>query len=409
MKNIRVLDERKISFKVEEGLLEVYDQKDFLVGDRPLPIPIEENMSVDDIYSIAEQCGYNVDEMIAAILKESVIDNMEYDVWLSYEEIIFYSPSSQDWVSEPYEGIFKWLDEYFSSEEELTEEVTNIEDNNSESDEDEDEVYRQETSDSEKEYEDDDNDEDEYDEVEYDKDEEDEERTSEIDEDIKDFIAETVEDEVKDTTDDLDDAIDEAVEEEIKEVTEDLDDLIEDTVEDEVKEVTEGLDEVIEEAVEDEVMEVTEDLDEAINQAVEEKVNEATKHLHDIIEDKFNEVTDDLEEDYCEEAEEQNSDEGVNMNMEIQLTNEEKEKRIGLWKEAYREAIKDEKSVEGMTLKKLSKQVAMLVLEHDNNIFNVDEKDILFELAMQGTVIFGGVTALRAGFYRAYMFADEND
>ena len=121
MKKPRVLDERAISFKISDGLLEVYDQKDYLIGDRPLPIPVEQGMSVDEIYNIATQCNYDLDEMIGSILQEAVMENREYDIWLSHEEIIFFSPSTQKWVLEPYDGIFAWLESILVEEE--TEEV----------------------------------------------------------------------------------------------------------------------------------------------------------------------------------------------------------------------------------------------------------------------------------------------
>ena len=118
IKKPRVLDERAISFKISDGLLEVFDQKDFLIGDRPLPIPVEPSMTVDEIYNVATQCNYDIDEMIGSIIQEAVIENEEYDIWLSHEEIIFFSPSTQKWVSEPYDGIFAWLEAILVAEEE---------------------------------------------------------------------------------------------------------------------------------------------------------------------------------------------------------------------------------------------------------------------------------------------------
>lgn len=148
MKKPRVLDERAISFKISEGLLEVYDQKDYLIGDRPLPIPVEQGMSVDEIYNVATQCNYDIDEMIGSILQEAVMENREYDIWLSHEEIIFFSPSTQKWVSEPYDGIFAWLESILVEEE--TEEVeTSVKEEETEPVDTTEEVSEEETEDKE--------------------------------------------------------------------------------------------------------------------------------------------------------------------------------------------------------------------------------------------------------------------
>ena len=113
---IKFLDEANISFKIENSMLEVYDQYDELIGAQPLPIPYEENMSGDEIYQKAEECGYDIDDMISDIVKKAVEDTKQYDFWLSDDVVIFYSPSKQCCTSEPYEGVFAKLREMYTEE-----------------------------------------------------------------------------------------------------------------------------------------------------------------------------------------------------------------------------------------------------------------------------------------------------
>lgn len=115
---IRVLDETNISFKAYDGILEVYDQNDNLVGETALPIPIDENMDIENIYAIAADYGYNIGEMITGILSDAVMVEKIYDVWLTEENMIFYSPSAGQFIAEPYIGLFGALGTYFQSEEE---------------------------------------------------------------------------------------------------------------------------------------------------------------------------------------------------------------------------------------------------------------------------------------------------
>lgn len=134
---IRVLDETNISFKAYDGILEVYDQSDNLVGETALPIPIDENMDIENIYAIAADYGYNIGEMITGILSDAVMVEKIYDVWLTEENMIFYSPSAGQFIAEPYIGLFGALGTYFQSEEELEEELEEYK-NEEETDEEDD-------------------------------------------------------------------------------------------------------------------------------------------------------------------------------------------------------------------------------------------------------------------------------
>ena len=260
MKKPRVLDERAISFKISEGLLEVYDQKDYLIGDRPLPIPVEQGMSVDEIYNIATQCNYDLDEMIGSILQEAVMENREYDIWLSYEEIIFFSPSTQKWVLEPYDGIFAWLESILVEEE-----------------------------------------------------------TEEVETSVKEEETEPV-----DTTE-------EVLEEVSEEETEDKEET--DTVE-EVEASTEKVAEVIEK--------------------------------------------------------------------------DEKTEKLEVWKSAYDAVINSNEEVSGVTMKHLMDTATIIIIEEKKDIFEIDERDILFKLVTQEKVIFNGIDVLRAALYNAHLLFAEN-
>lgn len=124
MKIVRVLDQINIYFKLNEELhkLEVYDQKDRLIGDSPLPIPVTKEMDVEQIYEVASECGYNISLMIEEICSDAVYNKNAYDLWFCENTVIFYSPTSEAWVEEKIEGIFSWLKTYFTEEIELKEE-----------------------------------------------------------------------------------------------------------------------------------------------------------------------------------------------------------------------------------------------------------------------------------------------
>ena len=114
---IKFLDENRLSFKIENGMLCVLDQNEKVIGERPLPIPIDaDNMEVEEIYQKAEDCGYNIDDMISEIIQTSVIENKEYDVWLSQDLFIFFSPTKSEWVSEPCEGVFGIIRDMYEEE-----------------------------------------------------------------------------------------------------------------------------------------------------------------------------------------------------------------------------------------------------------------------------------------------------
>jgi len=256
MKKPRVLDERAISFKISDGLLEVYDQKDYLIGDRPLPIPVEQGMSVDEIYNIATQCNYDLDEMIGSILQEAVMENREYDIWLSHEEIIFFSPSTQKWVLEPYDGIFAWLESILVEEE-----------------------------------------------------------TEEVEISVKEEETEPV-----DTTEEVS-----------EEETEDKEET--DTV---------------------------------------EGVEASTEKVAEVIE------------------------------------KDEKTEKLEVWKSAYDAVINSNEEVSGVTMRHLMDTATIIIIEEKKDIFEIDERDILFKLVTQEKVIFNGIDVLRAALYNAHLLFAEN-
>ena len=116
MKNLNVLDERKIEFDVKEEKLFVYDQNKLLVGVKPLPIPTENVTTSVELYKIASECGYDIDLMLTNILIEAVKIDHKYDIWFKETEIEYFSPKYQQWVTEIYQegSIFDWLEKYFN-------------------------------------------------------------------------------------------------------------------------------------------------------------------------------------------------------------------------------------------------------------------------------------------------------
>lgn len=116
MKNIRVLDERNITLNIIDGVLEVYDQKGNLVGEAEMQVEIDETMSMDDVIEAATNANYDLMATISVILSEAVMTEQNYDIWLTDETMIMYSPSAGQYVAEPYEGVFlKFLEFYESS------------------------------------------------------------------------------------------------------------------------------------------------------------------------------------------------------------------------------------------------------------------------------------------------------
>lgn len=120
MKNIRFLDERNISFDILEGTLEVYDQNDKLVGEAEMNIQTSEGMSMEDVIELANQNGYDLLATISLILNAAVTEEQMYDVWLTEDTMIMYSPSANQYVAEPYEGVFKKILEAYEAEQEAS-------------------------------------------------------------------------------------------------------------------------------------------------------------------------------------------------------------------------------------------------------------------------------------------------
>jgi len=108
---LRVLDQENISFKISGDIIEVYDQDENLVGDRPFKAPVKEGMTIDEVYAVSSKSGYDINTLIQEILEEAVYDNHDYNVWLQEEKLAFYSPGLKEWVLEPYEGLFAWIKE----------------------------------------------------------------------------------------------------------------------------------------------------------------------------------------------------------------------------------------------------------------------------------------------------------
>lgn len=110
----RILDESNISFKIENGKIQVFDQFDKLIGEKTFPVPITPNMSIEEIYDISSKCGFNLDNTIYQIINQTVIIEKKYDVWISENKITYFS--GNDWVSQPCDGFFSQIKESLLTE-----------------------------------------------------------------------------------------------------------------------------------------------------------------------------------------------------------------------------------------------------------------------------------------------------
>lgn len=337
LENIKVLDERNISFKILDGTLEVYDQNDYLVGERPLPIPVEENMDVDTIYSVAESCGYNIGEMIEGIISEAVMESRTYDIWLTDENMIFYSPSAGQFVAEPYIGLFSVLGTYFS------------EDHSNEL-----------------EYEETDSEEEEY--TEY------EEVDSEEGYDYTEETTETENEELYEEVESHDETP--AIEEE------DFDNAYSKRFsqhhEEETFEVTE--DEEVYYNNEDEVEETEEFVEMEVEAVIDEEETVPTENIA----------------------------ENTRVTQPAPAQMKEHEDKLREWKQSYITILRDNRIVDGVSIKEIRDRVVELIIQHNKSVFEVSEKEVLFELIDSCPVMIDTKTVLQAGFYQAYLLERDD-
>lgn len=468
LKNVRVLDERSLSFQVASGFLEVYDQKDQLVGERPLPVQVETEMSVEEIYEIANNNGYNIDEIIGAIVEESVFDNREYDVWLSYDHMLFYSPSAQSWVKEPYEGVFAKMAEELVAEdmqettseqseamdvvEETVEELETVEEETTEEDfpeyiesEEEEELEEVEDDNYSESVDfsklDDEEEEDNFEDLEDIPELEDVEPLDDLDtfEEPEDFILEEDKDEditLEDEDSELEEEGNSEIvfdEDETEDITLEEDNSNEDipsvdSVEEEeeilfeeendtLEEDTDTLEDDIvvdfkfeDENTEEESLETTsdEELTNISNENVDREedytfVSDDTPDSSYELEDDFEELEDngnlltledDNEEDYKEEV--------VTHTLSV-----DQEIKVEQWVEAYKKVLFEDKIIDNISLKHLRDKVSVLVLDKSTDVFEVDEKEVLFDLMSQTPIAFDVMSVLHAGFYQAYLLSKE--
>lgn len=413
---IKFLDESRLSFKIENGMLCVLDQNEKVIGERPLPIPIDaDNMDVEEIYQKAEDCGYNIDDMISEIIQVSVIENKEYDLWLSQDLVIFFSPTKKEWVSEPCEGVFGIIKDMY--EEEMKEiemgadepETENldcpIEDNDSTL------VPKRDPN------------------FEYgDEDEEDEEVDSEVssmfedlsseEESFIDQIAaeEQEEPEIKGTIEDTE----EEVVEELPEET-----IVEEIVEPEVEEEP-----VVEEPTPAPVLEKTE---KKVQPPVEKPVEKKPEQKNNVQKNKNDQPKVDVKKENKPEqpnkGNSQNQKQPQNQQKQQQQNNNvaqknEKEKvnnmsqtnnqnnstKAFTWNDkaktlrtAVDELIKYKNETKSNEIGDCAKSVVALIEEKHIDPNSADEKEILYTLALNGKTIVKGLTPIRAGIYKSML------
>ena len=421
--NIKFLDENRLSFKIEDGMLCVQDQYENEVGKQPLPIPIDvENMDADAIYQKAEECGYNIDDMISDIIQTSVIEKHEYDVWLSQEVFIFFSPTKNEWTSEPYTGIFEKLRDMY--EEEMKEYEAGADSVETESldcpieNNDDSLVSPPEKKDPNFDYGDD----------------EDEE------EDI-DYVSQILGEKVSDTEEDFEDE-DTIDEDEVEETTtvdyKDETPAIEETVE-------ESIEPVIEEPIEEKVVELVKEEPKPVtpppapkhenkeknkpeNKPQNNQQPQKQQNQNKVVENPKNEP----KKDNKQPQKNNNQQNNAPKNNPVEKNNESKKEKNNMsqpvnnkpennntstksfaWNDkaktlrsAVDEVIKYKNETRSNDITDLAKNVVSLIEEKHIDPNNADEKEILYTLALDGKTIIKGLSPIRAGIYKAMLMKE---
>lgn len=351
--NIKVLDEREIYFGITDGVFELYDQKDALIGERPLPIPVHANMSIDEIYQVANDCGYNVSDMISDIIGEAVMENRTYDVWLQQDSMIFYSPSAAQFVAEPYEGIFFNLEREF---------VANLQSD-----------IALESEDSTGDFTDD-------------KDESDVEVSEKLDI-LKD---ETVSDEENPLDDE--ELIEKDPEPNLdfseKRDAPSFEDAYAERFKQELEQTpqeTNAFAKGFEDAIDVDVVEVSKDMtDEPF-----------VEDMHEQSEASTQEPTQDLNPAPVHDPVVSTSASNVSPSP------------TQAWKEAYTSVLRDNRTVDGVNIKELRDKVVEIVLQRGEDVLTLNETEILLELMEMSPVIIDGKTVVKAGLYQAYLLLKD--
>lgn len=338
LNNLHILDGRQISFKLTDGLFEVYDQYDKLVGDAQLQIKTSEDMTVEEIYEEASRSGYNIADIINNILTEAVMVERIYDMWIHDDGFIFFSPSVNDFIVEPFEGVFEKMLENFDEityQEDSEEGILSEDDENPEEDED-----------------------------------------PETDP-VQDLVQDSVQD--PETEQDPEQEFKEGefteIEEPSYEVIEEESEIVEVPVVLNDSDFSEPIVEVLD--------------DSGFNEPIVEVLNVAV-HQPVVAEQPVEQNPISISFEVKEEEE------------PVQEPNDQKE-QVNLWKEAYVSSLRNTKEVNGVRLSSLRDKVISIILEKDVDVFQVDEKDVIFELIDSMPTVFDTKMALESALYQVYL------
>lgn len=346
---LNILDERNIRLLISGDVLEVFDQNDNLVGEKTLTVFIEENTSEDEIYRIFEEAGLDLKELCDAILSDSVMVEQIYDFWITEDSVIFYSPTSQEYIAEPLEGIFGKLvagyDELINAQYEAeTVQHFEIEDEDTDAVGEETIVETHENP-SETTY------------------EQEHETTNEVVEEAGEVLVEEEQEQVVAGTSENDDLDD------LRNAIPNQDHTFRpETTEAQASGITNR--------------ETTKQTGTSENRSgAEEAGRTATQAAK-----RGSEAT-------LEGTKERTRD----------LQTEEDAERLVSWKQEYLSSLKNNKKVKGISMGQLRDKVVEIVIDSGKSPFELEEKEILFRLATEMEAIFDTQQAIKSGLYQAHL------
>lgn len=107
---LRIIDENNMSYETGNNRLTLFDHLGNEVGYKSLPIPIDKNMSNEDLAHYCKESGYDLVDMMDAIITDAISEG-RYDIWLREDFFLYISPTTAAFTYEPYVGVFAKLRE----------------------------------------------------------------------------------------------------------------------------------------------------------------------------------------------------------------------------------------------------------------------------------------------------------